>query len=145
MGQLKQRMTKKINCDFKNLTENIVDQKDTMLCVPISVSILLRWAIKKDLKVKDSIMEELFTVEKILTQLTMIIYPRSLAGLNLNPRKKEQKFQDNDIESLLIRMKNETYLHKSGWDIIRDRCQGLNGSFDFEEGKILNYLLYQPF
>jgi hypothetical protein len=111
-----------------------LDQKDSNLCVPISVSVLLRWAIKNDLKVDNLEMKQYFTIEKILTQLTMIIYPRSLAGMNLNPRNKEKKFQHTDIELLLKRIKNETYLHKSGWDIIR---VGLRVSFEFDQGKIL--------
>ena len=127
-------MTRVVNFDFRYLTKNVLDQKDSNLCVPISVSVLLRWAIKNDLKVDNLEMKQYFTIEKILTQLTMIIYPRSLAGMNLNPRNKEKKFQHTDIELLLKRIKNETYLHKSGWDIIR---VGLRVSFEFDQGKIL--------
>ena len=39
--------------DLKNLTRNVIDQKDSLLCVPISVSILLRNAIEKDLQFED--------------------------------------------------------------------------------------------
>ena len=119
MAQWKHRMTKAVNFDFQNLTKNVLDQKDSNLCVPISLSVLLRWAIKNDLNVKDKQMGEWFTVEKILTKLTMMVYPRSLAGMNLNPRNKEKKFQQTEIELLLARIKYETYLHESGWDIIR--------------------------
>ena len=90
MAQLKQRMTKAINYDFDYLTKNVLDQKDSNLCVPISVSVLLRWAIKNDLNTENRKMEYHFTVEKILTKLTMIIYPRSLAGMNLNPKNEEK-------------------------------------------------------
>ena len=145
MAQLKQRMTKIVNFDFQNLTKNVLDQKDSNLCVPISVSVLLRWAIKSDLKVSDFTMEDYFPVEKILTSLTMIIYPRSLAGMNLNPKNEEKEFQQGEIELLLKRMKNETYLHKSGWDIIRRSFA--EGKFDFNKGKISIFLyltLFSP-
>ena len=142
MAELKQRMTKAVNFDFKNLTKNVLDQKDSNLCVPISLSVLLRWAIKNDLKVSDSAMEEDFSIEKILTKLTMMIYPRSLAGMNLNPRNKEKKFQHNGIELLLKRMKNETYLHESGWDNIRTLGTATKGTFDFEQGKIFIFLYF---
>ena len=49
----------------------------------------------------------------------MIVYPRSLAGLNLNPKKEENDFQTNDVETLLERICKKTYLKKSGWEIIR--------------------------
>ena len=139
MAELKQRMTRVVNYDFDYLTRNVLDQKDSNLCVPISVSVLLRWAIKKDLKVSDFKMEENFTVEKILTKLTMIIYPRSLAGMNLNPKNGEKEFQDNEIWLLLKRIKYETYLNKSGWDIIRINDFLAKGQFDFKQGKIPNY------
>ena len=142
MAQWKHRMTKAVNLDFKNLTKNVLDQKDSNLCVPISLSVLLRWAIKNDLNVEDWEMDKYFTVEKILTQLTMIIYPRSLAGMNLNPRNKEKKFQHNKIDLLLARMKYETYLHKSGWDIIRYLGTSPTGTFDFEQGKIFIFSLF---
>ena len=137
MAELKRRMTRNVNLNFDNLTKNVLNQKDTNLCVPLSVSVLLRWAIKEDLKVDDWGMNEYFTVEQILTNLTMVVYPRSLAGLNLNPRKGEKEFQFNDVESILKRIKFPTYLMKSGWDIIRINDGGAKGSFDFEEGKFL--------
>jgi hypothetical protein len=144
MAQLKQRMTRVFSYDFDYLTKNVLDQKDSNLCVPISVSVLLRWAIKNDLKLDDWRIERYFTVEKILTSLTMIIYPRSLAGMNLNPRKKEKKFQCNEIELLLKRMKNETYLHKSGWEILQITyyvARAREGTFDFKQGKIIIFVL----
>ena len=122
---------------FQNLTKDVLDQKDTNRCV--SVSVLLRWAIKNDLRADDDTMEIYFTVEKILTSLsqalTMIIYPQSLVGMNFNPKNKEKKFQQNEIELLLKRMKYETYLHKSGWDIIREQDFFAKGTFDFKQGK----------
>jgi hypothetical protein len=144
MVELKQRMTRFVNYDFDFLTKNVLNQKDSNLCAPISVSVLLRWAIKNDLKVHDDKMEEYFTVEKILTKITMIIYPRSLAGMNLNPINIEKEFQHNKIELLLKRIKNETYLNDSGWDIIRDHRFGAEGSFDYNRGKD-NQLFFFPF
>ena len=49
-----------------------------------------------------------------------------MAGLNLNPKKEENNFQTNDIETMLERICKKTYLIKSGWDIIRK--QNLFGS-----------------
>ena len=100
-----------------NLTKNIVDQKSSNLCVPISVTILLRQAIKNDLAFEDKL--GFYTFEKILATLTMIVFPRSLAGLNLNPSKEEQNKQTNEIDILLERLCQKTYLMESGWEIIR--------------------------
>ncbi|CBY15344.1 unnamed protein product [Oikopleura dioica] len=117
MSSLKQKLTKCVNLDFKNLTKNVLDQKSGNLCVPISVTTLLRFAIKTDLSFVD--IDNAYTFEKILTSLTMIVYPRSLAGLNLNPKKEEITFQTNDVETLLERICKKTYLRESGWEIIR--------------------------
>ena len=133
MANLKQKLTRQINFDFENVTKNVLNQKESNLCVPISVSVLLRWAIKNDLRVEDRKMEKYFTLEKIFTILTMVIYPRSFACFNFNPKKEEKEFQTNEIELLLRRMKFKTYLNQSGWEIIKQRS--LEANFDFEEGK----------
>ncbi|CBY43068.1 unnamed protein product [Oikopleura dioica] len=112
-------MTKCVNLDFQNLTKNVLDQKWSNLCVPISVTTLLRFAMKNDLAFVD--FTHYYTFDKILTNLTMRIYPRSLAGLNLNPKKVESQFQTNDIETLLERICKKTYLRKSGWEIVREQ------------------------
>ncbi|CBY15000.1 unnamed protein product [Oikopleura dioica] len=117
MSNLKQQLTKCVNLDIKNLTKNILDQKSSNLCVPISVTTLLRFSMKNDLAFQDRWNH--FTFDKILTTLTMIVYPRSLAGLNLNPKKEENDFQTNDVETLLERIRKRTYLKESGWEIIR--------------------------
>ena len=132
MANLKQKLTKQINLDFKNLTKNVLNQKESNLCVPITVSVLLRWALKNDLRVEDW---KMVTLEIIFTTLVMIIYPRSLAGFNLNPKKEEQEFQENEIELLLKRMKFKTYLNESGWVMIRKFGDQVKGDFDFEQGK----------
>jgi len=138
---LKQEMTKCVNMDLQNLTQNILDQKWSNLCVPISVTALLRFAIKNDLAFND---DNNYTFEKILTTLTMIVYPRSLAGLNLNPNKEESQFQANDIETLLKRICKKTYLNESGWEIVRKQgyismvfpteslCEFEKGNFRFK-------------
>jgi len=135
MSNLKQQMTKCVNLDIKNLTQNIFDQKWSNLCVPISVTTLLRFAIKNDLAFVD--IWNKFTFDKILTILTMIVYPRSLAGLNLNPNKEEKNFQTNDVETILERICKKTYLRESGWEIVR--TQGWNdpvkSTCDYEKGK----------
>ncbi|CBY13853.1 unnamed protein product [Oikopleura dioica] len=117
MSNLKQKMTKCVNLTMQNLTKNILDQKSSNLCVPISVTTLLRFAMKNDLSFVDK--NDQNTFDKILTILTMIVYPRSLAGLNLNPKKEESQFQTNDVETLLKRICKKTYLKESGWEIIR--------------------------
>jgi len=119
MLNLKQHLTKCVNADMQNVTKNILDQKWSNLCVPISVTTLLRFAIKNDLNFDDK--RNHYTFEKILTNLTMIVYPRSLAGLNLNPKKEESYFQTNDIETLLERICKKTYLEISGWEIVRNQ------------------------
>jgi hypothetical protein len=123
LSNLKHQMTKCVNLTMENLTKNILDQKSSNLCVPISVTALIRFAIKNDLNFveKENIRGRLFfSIEKILTTLTMIVYPRSLAGLNLNPKKEETDFQTNDVETLLRRICKKTYLEESGWEIIRN-------------------------
>ena len=132
MADMKQTFSRHINCDFKNLTKNVLDQKESNLCVPISAAVLLRWAIKNDLNCETVKLDTCFTIEVILTILTMVVYPRSLAGFNLNPIKDEQEFQLNDIDMLFRRLKHETYLNKSGWDIINYGI--LNADFDFQRG-----------
>ena len=119
---------------MQNLTKNILDQKSSNLCVPISVTTLLRFAIKNDLDFDDE--DDDFTFDKILTTLTMIVYPRSLAGLNLNPKKEGNQFQTNDVETLLERICKKTYLRKSGWEIIRKQnyLKPAESSCGFEKG-----------
>ena len=127
-------MTKCVNLDIINLTKNIFDQKWSNLCVPISVTTLLRFSIKNDLSFVDQY--DNYTFEKILTILTMIVYPRSLAGLNLNPKKEENNFQMNDIETLLERICKKTYLYTSGWEIVRTQSysEPAESTCEFEKG-----------
>ena len=77
-----------------------------------------------------------YTFEKILTILTMIVYPRSLAGLNLNPKKEENDFQTNDVETLLERICKKTYLYTSGWEIVRTQSysEPAESTCEFEKG-----------
>ncbi|CBY13560.1 unnamed protein product [Oikopleura dioica] len=117
MSSLKQKMTKFVNADLQNLTKNILDQKWSNLSVPISITTLIRFAMKNDLAFYGE--NQFYTFEAILTTLTMIVYPRSFAGLNLNPNKEESDFQANTIETLLERVCGKTYLRESGWEIIR--------------------------
>jgi hypothetical protein len=119
LSNLKHQMTKCVNLTMENLTKNIPDQKSSNLCVPISVTALLRFAIKNDLYFVDKHL--FYSSKRILTTLTMIVYPRSFAGLNLNPKKEEKYFQTNDVETLLRRICKKTYLMESGWEIIRSQ------------------------
>ena len=117
MSSWKQQMTKCNRMDLKNVTRNVLDQKESALRVPITVTTLLRYAIKNDLGFVD--VKKQYTFEKILLNLTMRVYPRSLAGLNLNPRAKEHNSQMGQIDTFLKRICNETYLKQTGWKIIR--------------------------
>jgi len=140
MSSLKQKMTKFVNFDFQNLTENVFDQKWSNLCVPISVTTLLRFSMKNDLSFDDKLSLYKFnnyTFDKILTNLTMRIYPRSLAGLNLYPKKEESDFQMNDIETMLERICKKTYLKKSGWEIVRKQGypEPAKSTCEYKKGK----------
>ena len=78
-----------------------------------------------------------YSAEKILEILTLIISPRSMAGLNLNPNHEE--FQLNETELMLERICKKTYLMDSGWDIIRqlgpaEICQQLKSTCQFQNG-----------
>ena len=95
MSNLKQSMTKCVNLTMQNLTKNILDQKSSNLCVAISVTTLLRFAMKNDLGFEDEY--GYYSAEAILSNLTLIIYPRSMAGMNLNPKKEETGNQINEI------------------------------------------------
>jgi len=95
--------------------------------------------MKNDLAFDDE--DDDYTFEKILTTLTMIVYPRSFAGLNMNPKKEENNFQTNDVETLLERICKKTYLKESGWEIIRtiswpepvkSTCEFEKGNFQFK-------------
>jgi hypothetical protein len=142
MSSWKQQMTKCVNADMKNLTKNILNQKWSNLCVPISVTALIRFAIKTDLgHINKKIRGHYeYSCEQILTTLTMIVYPRSLAGLNLNPKKEESEIQKNDIETLLKRICQKTFLRESGWEIIK-RQGGLRraeSTCDFKQGLLFS-------
>ena len=39
---------------------------------------------------------DFYSAEKILSTLILIVYPRSMAGLNLNPKQKETEFDADD-------------------------------------------------
>jgi hypothetical protein len=132
---LKEMLTKEL-AHLNNLTKNVIDQKNSNLCVPLSVSTLLRHAIKEDLHFEDK--NGYYTTEKIFANLTLIVYPRSLAGFNLNPKEDETKFQTNIIDLLLDRLCTKTYLMESGWEIIRRSSAEVNqpkkSTCKFEEG-----------
>ena len=136
MSNLKHQMTKCVNAEMQNLTKNVLDQKWSNLCVPISVTALLQFAIQNDLAFDDKYND--YTFEQILTTLTMIVYPRSLVGLNLNPKKEEKEIQENDVETLLQRICEKTFLMESGWEIVRNQSIDLykpaDSTCEFESG-----------
>ena len=115
---MKQNATKLVNQDLKNIAKEILNQKNSNLCVPISVATLLKYAMKNDLDFEDK--DGFYSIEKILSTLTLIVYPRSMAGLNLNPNEEETEFQMNKIELFLERLCKKTYLMPTGWKIIRN-------------------------
>ena len=129
--------------DLKNLTRNVIDQKDSQLCVAISVSILLRNAIEKDLQFEDK--NGSYKTGKILTTLTLIVCPRSMAELNYNPNEDEIEFQTNCVDILLERLCKKTYLMDTGWEIVRRIGRaGVNqpkrSTCFYKEGEELKYL-----
>ena len=142
---LPEKVAKKRGQDLHNLTRNLINQKDSQLCVPISVSILLKTAIEKDLEFKD--INGYYTTEKILANLTLIVYPRSLAELNYNPNKNETNYQSishTELKLLLERLCKKTYLMDSGWEIIRQiGPAGVNqpkkSTCRFDKGLIVYY------
>ena len=83
---------------------------------------------------------DFYSAEKILSTLTLIVYPRSMAGLNLNPNQKETEFQKfHEIELLLERLCKNTYLMETGWQIIkqlggREEMQPKKSTCKFEKG-----------
>ena len=138
VSSLKQNATKCVNQNLQNLTKNVFDQKSSNLCVPISVTTLLRFAIKNDIGFENK--DGYYSAEKILSTLTLIVYPRSMAGLNLNPNEEETEFQLNQIEILLERICKKTYLMPSGWEIIRqldekEEYRPKKSTCTFEKGK----------
>ncbi|CBY30392.1 unnamed protein product [Oikopleura dioica] len=118
VSSLKQSAEKCIAQDLQNATKNVIDQKGSNLCVPISVATLLRYAMKNDLGFHDNLKS--YLVENILAILTIIVCPRSMVGFNLNPDRTESEFQLNNIEFLLDRLCKETYLMETGWKIISE-------------------------
>jgi hypothetical protein len=124
--------------DLQDLTKNVPDQKCTELCVPISVAELIRHAMKKYLSFED---REEFTTEEILITLTMKVFPRSMAGLNRNPNKKEIDFQRNDVVTLLERMSKRTFLNQSGWEMVREQgsfSPPPKSMFQFKKGNLIS-------
>jgi len=108
VSSLKQSLTKFISTDMRNLTRKIINQKDSYLCAPISVTTLLRHAMEHDLAFHKKDFSHSF--ENILSSITLVIYPRSMAGLNLNPNRKEIKNQLTQIQLLVERICYKTYL-----------------------------------
>jgi len=117
MACMKPMLTRSRKMTFQNISKNVLNQKFSNLCVPIAVTTLIRYSLAHDLNFNDSFE---FSFYRILTSLTMVVYPRSLAGLNLNPKEEETDFQRNDIESLLRRLSRSTFMSPSGWEIIRN-------------------------
>jgi hypothetical protein len=79
-----------------------------------------------------------------LASLTLIVFPRSMAGLNLNPKKEEEKNQLTEIELLLKRVCEKTYLMETGWHIIRqinglDKYHPKKSTCKFEQGKAIKF------
>ena len=152
MSELNRQLQRGLTISFQNITRNTLDQCESDLCVPVNLTTLLRHAIKEHCSRKNpkfKVMERAFTAERILYFLTMRIYPRSLAGLNLNPDEGEIDYQRfRRFEDLLERMVRPTYAFEAGWDWMRriivrefytDDFHFLKGSiFSYEKGRFCN-------
>ena len=103
---------------MKNLLGNFRSQNNSNLCGPFSATFLIVHAMWNDLYWRDQTFF-FHSFDNILLILIMIVYPRSMAGLNLNPKENEIYFQTNEMEILLKRICSKTYLLESGWEIIR--------------------------
>ena len=117
MSYYKTKMTPVVIPKMDNLPLFVLNQKTSNLCVPLSLTTLLFSTIEKDLHFVDKAKQ--YTLERIFITLTMIVYPQSLAGMNLNPNEEEKKYQKNDIITLLDRVCKKTFFNESGWEIIR--------------------------
>ena len=78
VSSLKQNATKCVNQELENVTKNVLDQKSSNLCVPISVATLLRFAIKNDLGFKDKL--DFYSAESILSTLIIITVHNNDSG-----------------------------------------------------------------
>ena len=129
MSEMKFEFTKFFHEGFQNVTRHVIDQKDSALCVPICVANLLCSAILECVKTKRLpryLHEDCFDVEKVKEAfsfkrifhfITFLIYPRSLAGMNLNPNHDEiQKQYSQRIEGILDSLKNGPYAQMPMWN-----------------------------
>jgi len=143
MSQLNRKLRRGLTIGFQNITRNTLDQGESDLCVPVNFTTLLRHAIKEKCSKKEEykILGRAFTSERILYFLTMRIYPRSLAGLNLNPDGREIKYQRfRNFETLLDRMVRPTYAFEAGWDWMRRIIvREFYGDLSFLKGSIFSY------
>jgi len=123
MCQLNGHLKRGRTIGFQNVTRNAINQGDSNLCVPVNFTTLLRHAIKEhccEEHPAHKVMGRAFTFERIFYFLTMRIFPRSLAGLNLNPNAAEIRYQRfREFEDLLKRMLRPTYAYQAGWDWMR--------------------------
>ena len=98
--------------------------------------------MKNDLNFEDKV--GYYSAESILATLTLIVYPRSMAGLNLNPNEEEEDFQTNEVELILERLCQKTYLMETGWEIIRqlgdrEEHKPAKSTCKFESSKSLQF------
>ena len=134
----------KITPIVKSFGFHHLDLKNSNLCVPISVAELLRFAFKNDLDFEDK--RGAYSTESILAHLTLIVFPRSMAGLNLNQNEEETEFQLIQVELLLNRLCEKTDLMESGWEIIRklslmEEYRPKKSTCKFEIGELFIFFL----
>ena len=125
---IRQILSRKTDEQFQFLSKNVVNQKDSQLCVFLSVASLFRHAIKCFLEQEgEAPLDEddgFFTFESVFLVMTMILLPRNLAGLELRRNQTAQKFhaQEANIVQVLKRLTHATFFEREGWKIIARQC-----------------------
>jgi len=103
---IRQVLSQKSDEQFKYLSKNVVNQKDSQLCVFLSLASLFRHAIKCFLEEQgETPLDEsdgFFTFESVFLVMTMILLPRNLAGLELRNNQTAQKFYAQQAISFMF-------------------------------------------
>ena len=123
MSNFKQQMTKCVNAELQNLTKNTLDQKSSNLCVPISVTALLRFAMKNDLAYDDKFNQ--YTFYDSLDEYCNNSIDQSLVSDNLLIRclaMLDQRFGKRRLGSFDLSKESEKVVE---FFRIRCECEGL--------------------
>ncbi|CAG5102067.1 Oidioi.mRNA.OKI2018_I69.chr1.g128.t1.cds [Oikopleura dioica] len=116
MLKWKEDLSRHNSYDFQNVTKHAIDQKSSELSVSISVTNLLRYAIKERLReinpnTVDDQMKP-YTFDFLLKTLIFHIYPRNFDGMDLNPspRRKYKAQQNMSVDKLLRRLEEKNFM-----------------------------------